>query len=85
MGGTLAGRWATIGHPGSLRNLRLVYPLCACCSWSKGQCVFASGSPFAPVEVGAERYMPGQANNVFVVSCNALPAGLTGSRSVGWP
>ncbi|KAL4430559.1 hypothetical protein ABPG77_005799 [Micractinium sp. CCAP 211/92] len=34
--------------------------------WSKGECVFASGSPFKPVEIDGERYVPGQANNVFI-------------------
>lgn len=35
-------------------------------TWSKGECVFASGSPFPPVQLGGKTYVPGQANNVFI-------------------
>lgn len=34
--------------------------------WSKGECVFASGSPFKPVKIDGSCYVPGQANNVFI-------------------
>ncbi|GAB4813553.1 hypothetical protein N2152v2_000599 [Parachlorella kessleri] len=36
--------------------------------WSKGNCVFAAGSPFKPVEMDGQRFIPGQANNVFIFS-----------------
>jgi malate dehydrogenase (oxaloacetate-decarboxylating)(NADP+) len=35
-------------------------------TWSGGRAVFASGSPFAPVEQGGMRFIPRQANNAYV-------------------
>jgi malate dehydrogenase (oxaloacetate-decarboxylating)(NADP+) len=50
--------------------------------WSRGRAVFASGSPFPPVEYGGSRFLPGQANNAYVFPGVALGVIVSGAARV---
>ena len=51
-------------------------------AWSGGRAVFASGSPFPAVTVGARAFVPGQCNNAYVFPGVALGVIATGARHV---
>jgi malate dehydrogenase (oxaloacetate-decarboxylating)(NADP+) len=50
--------------------------------WSGGRAVFASGSPFAPVEIAGRTIVPGQCNNLYVFPAMGLAIYATGATRV---